>query len=248
MTSPRALFAVAPLLGLLVAACATTVTYAPTDENARMSLSKARRLMAKHHIKIVDNRTLVTDPHYMFRGHSAVVLPLKGMRVVSGKNGTGYGSSVLEFSGSGAARFSLRYTFNTEDELAEAIFVAKRQAEREGFAPVDEDAAFRKAVGPYLAGGTKPELPLEALRFKAQAEDAVREKRFDDGADLYGEALGAAPWWAAGHYNRALVLGETERYSDAVAEMGRYLVLASDADNADAARKQIFKWEAKAGE
>jgi tetratricopeptide (TPR) repeat protein len=240
--------AAAAFLLLILAGCATTITYVPTDDNARMSLSKARRLMAKHHIKIVDNKTLVTDPHYMFQGRSPITLPLKGMQVASGKNGTGYGSTVLEFTGSGTGRFSLRYMINTEQELAEAIYVVKRQAEREGFQPRDEEGEFDKTVAAYHEAAEKPELSLETRKFKVQAEDALREKRFEDVADLYGEALAISPWWPAGHYNRALVLSELKEYSDAIAEMKRYLRLAPEAANVRAAQDEIFKWEAKVGE
>ncbi len=241
MLSSAALF-IASLYG-----CGTTVKYVPTDDNARMSLTKARRILAKHHIKIVDNKTLVTDPIFMFRGKSPIVLPLKGMKVVSGENGSGYGSSVIEFSGSGSARFSLRYVYDSEKTAAEAIYVVQRQAEREGFAPRDTEGEFEKAAVGYLAAADKPELPLEARRLKVQAEDALREKRFEDVSDLYGEALVAAPWWPAGHYNRALVLSELKEYPDAIVEMKRYLRLAPEADNARAAQDEIFKWEAKAG-
>lgn len=235
----------AAILVLSLVGCATTITYVPTDDNARMSLSKARRLMAKHHIKIVDNKTLVTDPNYMFRGDRPITLPLKDMKVAAGKNGTGYGSTVLEFSGSGSGRFSLRYMYNTEQEMAEAIYVVKRQAEREGFQPRDSEGEFQKAAADYLDAANKPELPLEARRFKVQAEDALREKRFEDVADLYGEALLIAPWWPAGHYNLALVLSELKEYPEAITEMNRYLRLAPDASNARAAQDEIFKWEAK---
>ena len=77
------------------------------------------------------------------------------------------------------------------------------------------------------------------------AEDALREKRFEDVADAYGEALAISPWWPAGHYNRALVLSELKEYPDAIAEMKRYLRLAPNADNAVAAQDAIYKWEAK---
>jgi hypothetical protein len=77
-------------------------------------------------------------------------------------------------------------------QIADAIFVVKQAAT--GNAVRDDESAFEKAAQEYRASATKPVLPEEARRFKVQAEAAVREKRFDDAADLYGEALDVAPW------------------------------------------------------
>lgn len=241
----RHLFSAATLvLAMGLIGCATTITYVPTDDNAHMSLTKARRMMAKHHIKIVDNKTLVTDPDYMYKGTGKKLLrlSLEGLSVASGRTG---GDSVLVFTGSGTVTFGLRYVYHTEQEMAEAIYVVKRQAEREGFQPRDAEGEFQKAAVIYLAAADKPELPLEARRFKVQAEDALREKRFEDVADLYGEALAIAPWWPAGHYNLALVFSELKEYPNAIVEMKRYMRLSPDAGNVRAAQDEIFKWEAK---
>lgn len=241
----RHLFSAATLvLAVGLVGCATTITYVPTDDNARMSLIKARRMMAKHHIKIVDNKTLVTDPDYMYKGRQkqSLRLPLEGLSVASGYIGS---DSVLVFTASATVSFGLRYSYHTEQMMAEAIYVVKRQAEREGFRVRDSEGEFQKVVAGYLAAADKPELPMEARRFKVQAEDALREKRFEDVASLYGEALAIAPWWPAGHYNLALVLSELEDYSEAIVEMNRYMKLAPDASNIRAAQDEIFKWEAK---
>ena len=241
----RYLFPVATfLLAVGLVGCATTITYVPTDDNARMSLTKARRMMAKHHIKIVDNKTLVTDPDYMYKGTGKKLLrlPLEGLSVASGRIGSDY---VMVFTASTTVSFGLRYSYHTEQEMAEAIYVVKRQAEREGFRVRDAEGEFQKVVGAYLAAVDKPELPIEARRFKVQAEDALREKRFEDVASLYGEALEIAPWWPAGHYNLALVLSELKDYPEAIVEMNRYMRLSPDASNIRAAQDEIFKWEAK---
>jgi predicted TPR repeat methyltransferase len=79
-----------------------------------------------------------------------------------------------------------------------------------------------------------------------QAEGAVRDKKFNDAANLYGEALKVAPWWPEGHFNRALVLSETGDYDTAMREMKHYLQLAPDAPNARAAQDKIYDWERRA--
>ena len=106
------------------------------------------------------------------------------------------------------------------------------------------ETAFGLAAKTYRESPEKPELPEGAVRFKAQAEGAVREKRFGDAADLYDEALAVAPWWPAGHYNRGLILGELKDYEGAVGELKRYLAVDPDAANARAVQLKVYEWEA----
>jgi len=87
---------------------------------------------------------------------------------------------------------------------------------------------------------------MKSIRYKVQAVGAVRDKEFDDAADIYAAALRAAPWWPAGHFNRALVLGEAGDYDMAKREMKYYLQLVPDASNARAAQDKIYEWERKA--
>lgn len=102
---------------------------------------------------------------------------------------------------------------------------------------------FQEVVAKYLAANPKPGLPEEARKFKVQAEFALQEKQFAKAVELYGKALDIAPWWPEGHFNRALILGETKRYWDAMREMKRYLLLVPDAPNARAAQDKIYQWE-----
>jgi tetratricopeptide (TPR) repeat protein len=243
--------AAALLLALGLTGCATTITYIPTDDNARMSLIKARRVLAWNNSEVVNNKTLVMRTVLVGRTWiPSLSLPLKDLKVVAGSPGAmapGMAgvNSVLEFPGSGYSRVCVGHTMYSVQQMAEAIYIVKRQAEREGFQPRDAEAEFEKAAVAYLAAAVKPELDEDTRRLKVQAEDALREKRFEDVADFYGEALEIAPWWPAGHYNRALVLSELKEYPDAVVEMKRYLRLAPDAENTRAAQDEIYKWEAK---
>jgi tetratricopeptide (TPR) repeat protein len=109
----------------------------------------------------------------------------------------------------------------------------------------DEELAFREVVRSYRSRATNPDIPEAARRFKVQAEGAVHDKDYDAAADLYGQAIGVAPWWPEGHFNRALVLSETAEFSDAITEMKRYLELVPDAPDARAAQDKIYEWERK---
>lgn len=132
------------------------------------------------------------------------------------------------------------------DSFANAILVLKRAASPE--AKAQDEAAFKQAVKMYRDSGSTLTNGEEVRRFQVQAESAVRDKKFDDAADLYGEALNVAPWWPAGHFNRALVLSEVGDYGQAELEMKRYLALVPNAPNARSAQDKIYEWERKAGQ
>lgn len=106
-----------------------------------------------------------------------------------------------------------------------------------------QEAAFEQAAQNYLKTSVKPQLPENAVRYKVKAELAVRQKRFEEAADLYSQALGIAPWWPQGHYNRGLILGEMGSHEEAVAELKRYLTLEPDAANARAVQLKIYEWD-----
>jgi tetratricopeptide (TPR) repeat protein len=92
----------------------------------------------------------------------------------------------------------------------------------------------------------KPILSEEARRLKVQAEGAVRDKKFKDAAEFYGELLRIAPWWPEGYFNRAVIFGELKKFPMAIQEMKRYLLLAPNAPNARTVQDNIYEWERKA--
>jgi formylglycine-generating enzyme required for sulfatase activity len=124
----------------------------------------------------------------------------------------------------------------------EEVMATAKQADQSA-----EKSFEREVVAPYRAANPRPGLPEEAHKFKVQAEFAVQEKQFDKAVELYGKALEIAPWWPEGHYNRAGILGETEKYRDAIREMKRYLLLVPDAPDARAAQDMIYQWEGVVG-
>jgi tetratricopeptide (TPR) repeat protein len=141
--------------------------------------------------------------------------------------------------------FSKRTTHWTDSQrLVDALLVLKNAALK---AEEDEEARFQEAARNYRTSSIKPQLPEAARRFKVQAESAISEKDFNAAADFYEQALGVAPWWPAGHFNRDLVLSETGEFSDAVAEMRRYLEVVPEAPDARAAQDKIYAWESNAG-
>lgn len=134
----------------------------------------------------------------------------------------------------------------TAQSMADALLTLKR-------ASTGEDAArdasrFETEARAYRETRDKPQLTEDLRRLKVQAEGAVRDRNFEDAADLYEQALGIAPWWPEGHFNRALILAEVGDYDLAIGEMKRYLLLEPAAPNARAVKDRIYDWERKAGQ
>jgi tetratricopeptide (TPR) repeat protein len=106
-----------------------------------------------------------------------------------------------------------------------------------------EQVAFESALPGYRDAAVKPVPGEDVRRFVVQAEAAVNDKRFQDAANLYMEALHLAPWWPDGQLNAALIFGSLNQYSAAITHMKRYLALKPDASDARQAQDQIYVWE-----
>ncbi|MCX5721633.1 MAG: tetratricopeptide repeat protein [Nitrospirae bacterium] len=93
----------------------------------------------------------------------------------------------------------------------------------------------------------RPELPEDARRYGVQANTATERKGYDEAITLLSQGLEAAPWWAEGHFNRALLLANQNRYQEAVTSMKQFLILTPNAPDARASQDKIYEWELKAG-
>lgn len=92
----------------------------------------------------------------------------------------------------------------------------------------------------------RPELPEDARRYGVQANTATERKGYDEAIALLSQGLEAAPWWAEGHFNRALLLANQNRYQEAVTSMKQFLILTPNAPDARASQDKIYEWELKA--
>lgn len=92
----------------------------------------------------------------------------------------------------------------------------------------------------------KMALPEEARKFGVQATSLAEKKRYDEAIDMYGQALDVAPWWAEGHFNRALMLADQNRFHEAIAWMKHFVLLAPDSVDARAAQDKLYEWELEA--
>lgn len=106
-----------------------------------------------------------------------------------------------------------------------------------------QQKSFAEVAKHYVELAVKPDLPEAARKFQVQAEAAFHRKDFEMADTRYRDALEIAPWWPEGHFNRALILGETGKYKSAIEEMNKYLLLVPDAPDARAANDKIYEWE-----
>lgn len=111
----------------------------------------------------------------------------------------------------------------------------------------EQSLAVIKAVAEVMRKlPNRPELPEDARRYGVQATTAAEHKSYDEAIALFAKSLEVAPWWAEGHFNRALLLSNQNRYQEAVTSMKQFLMLAPNAPDARAAQDKIYEWELKA--
>jgi tetratricopeptide (TPR) repeat protein len=132
-------------------------------------------------------------------------------------------------------------------KLREALthYVAALQAAPEGS---DADQRLRRQII-STALGLKPPLavPEEAERHMARGRAAVTAARdskdFEDAIAEFKQAVRAAPWMAAGYYNLGVVQDKAGHYSDAIKNLGLYLLAAPTASDAKEVRSLIYEAE-----
>ncbi len=109
-----------------------------------------------------------------------------------------------------------------------------------------KEAELQEQIVAWRALAVKPPLPEAARKYQVLAENAVQEKRFQDAANYYNQALNIEPFWPEGQFNLSLVDGELHNYSAASAHMRMYLDLVPDAQDAQPAEDKIIIWDEKA--
>jgi tetratricopeptide (TPR) repeat protein len=159
----------------------------------------------------------------------------------------GYYMAVTVINGANSSEGLCFYWDVEADAVAMGQALSAVQIHMNSKTPTDMNTdleEFKKLVPEYLRKA-RGSLPEEARKYKVQGDSAFKEKNFDGALDLYGKALGVAPWWSTGYYNRALLFGEDGSYQEAIAEMKKYLALKPPAVEARKAQDKIYVWESK---
>lgn len=244
-------------LGLLLASC--TTVYSPADSaTGTMDPKEARKVIASE-MKEGRGNTSLTIDHATRAGSAMADVRVNLTRlVITGEQGKKFiyvfsempAITLKEEVGMVFDKIALADvdTFYVEYPASQRVMSALYALQQNAIREKKETAAYSAAFSASLAvhrekAAANVALPEQANKYKVQAEGAVRGKDFDDAAGLYRAALNIAPWWPAGHYNRALVLSESGDHELAIDEMNYYLQLVPDAANARTAQNKIYEWE-----
>lgn len=106
-----------------------------------------------------------------------------------------------------------------------------------------EDNALRAKLPVQFGKFRGQPAPREAARFEGRAEAAVQAAKtpadYLDAAKAFEQAIGVAPWVAAYHYNRGLVLEKAGRFGEAARNLELYLLADPKAKDARDVEKKI---------
>ncbi|MBI5327090.1 MAG: hypothetical protein HZB80_02190 [Deltaproteobacteria bacterium] len=242
---------------VLVASCGAKIYIPNINSMGNMSVKEARKVLAT---ELPENAEVFVDGRsYHLTGVSVAPTTLIILNE-SGKNRVFKIGELDQITHTYAFGIPDKYTISLKNELIFitqckvpytantnipiALYVLKQNAIKAEKDADEEHARFSASIADYRKkAASNAAIPEEANRYKVQAEGAVRDKEFYDAADFYAEALKIVPWWSVGHFNRALVLGETGEYEEAIREMKHYLQLVPDAPNVRAAQDKIYDWE-----
>jgi tetratricopeptide (TPR) repeat protein len=131
-------------------------------------------------------------------------------------------------------------------DYAEALNVLSAHARGEDHAQQEAGwREFQQKAAAWRALPTKPPLSDDVRMHRLMAEDALKQKQFDQALAEYEAGLEIDPLWPEGHYNAALLYGELPEYEWAVWHMQAYLELRPDAPDAPQARDQLLLWQGK---
>jgi tetratricopeptide (TPR) repeat protein len=108
--------------------------------------------------------------------------------------------------------------------------------------------AFQAVVDQYRAMAVKPPVSEEQRRYIVQANALTQKKDYAQAVSLYEKALEISPFsYPAAYYNMALLSAQDGRYTAAIINMKKYLLLVPEAEDARAAQDKIYEWEALGG-
>jgi|GEM_PF-6385550 len=99
----------------------------------------------------------------------------------------------------------------------------------------------------YIDNKTTAPLSEEARQHQLLSQDAASRNDMDKALDEADKEVDAAPCWAQGRYDAALLEAQVGYYPVAVQNMKKYLLLRPDAPNAQAVRDQILIWNGRMG-
>ena len=127
-----------------------------------------------------------------------------------------------------------------QNELAEAKYEREKRIKDS-----TAMAKFESQAKEYRALTVKPSLSEEGRKYIIQATALAKEKNYDDALQYYLKASSTDPTYPPIYHDVALLLATMERYSQAIYEMKKFLLLDPDGDKSREAQDKIYVWEVK---
>ena len=113
---------------------------------------------------------------------------------------------------------------------------------------VADSVHFSILAAKYREMEVKPTVAEEQRKYIVQANLLNQKKEYEKAIDLYNKVIDVDPAaYPAAYYNLALLLAQTQRFSKAIYNMKKYLMLVPEAEDARAAQDKIYEWEAEMG-
>ncbi len=110
-------------------------------------------------------------------------------------------------------------------------------------AGADEDRLAEALIRTWKACSPKPAYPPALRTFLARAQFLAGEGSHEEAAAAYHQAARFCPWCAEAHFNEALILGEYQRYPEALRALRRALALLPEGPDAQEAEGMLLTWE-----
>lgn len=109
--------------------------------------------------------------------------------------------------------------------------------------PEQEDALADSLIRCWQSTKPRPGYPPALKTFLARAQFLAGEGNHEEAAAAYRQAARFCPWCAEAHLNEGLILGEYQRYPEAIRAMRRALALLPQGLDAQEAEGMLLTWE-----
>jgi tetratricopeptide (TPR) repeat protein len=112
----------------------------------------------------------------------------------------------------------------------------------------NEVKAFNAIASEYRSLKVKPSISEEQRRFIVQANLLNEKKEYLKALIFYEKVFQLNPVsYPGGYSNSALIASQIQRYSYAIMNMKKYLMLVPEADDARSVQDKIYEWELEIG-
>jgi tetratricopeptide (TPR) repeat protein len=107
----------------------------------------------------------------------------------------------------------------------------------------EEDRLAGELIRAWKACSPRPAYPPALKTFLARGQFFAGEGSHEEAAAAYHQAARFCPWCAEAHFNEAVILGEYQRYPEAIRALRRAMTLLPEGPDAQEAEGMLLTWE-----